>query len=202
MFSAYNFKMEKGKFIFELKRKLIHLLSLLFVVIYILLKRYFGHKIGLMGLVFILIVFLWLDYFRVVLGKRIPFFHIFYRDEEKEILGGNVYFIVGTIIAFAVFDFRIALAALLMTTFGDMAAALFGVSLGRRKLYKKKSWAGTIAGFVVNLIIGFILLTNIYVIVLMAFVASLVELFFPHVDDNLAIPVFAGFVGEVLRIVI
>ncbi len=188
--------------LFEIKRKLVHFLALLFVTIYIIFNEYFGHKSGILFLIFLLIIFLAVDYFRIVKKIKIPIFHIVWREKEKEKLGGNIYFLIGAIIAFAVFDFRIAVTALLMTTFGDIAAALIGIKFGKHLLDDKKTWEGTIAEFLVNLIIGFFLLENIFIIAAMAFSATLVETASTHVDDNLSIPVIAGFVGEVLRLVV
>lgn len=145
-----------------------------------------------------------MEYFRIIRKKKIPIFHIFFRNREKNKLAGYIYFIIGAIIVLAVFDFRIALVALLMTTFGDMAAALFGMHFGKHWLKKipNTAWEGIIAEFVVNLIIGFILLNNFWVIISMALVATYVETVFTHADDNLTIPFFAGFVGQIMSILL
>lgn len=195
--------MEK-RFAFELRRKAVHVFSLLYILIYLFFREYWGHSIALLALTFVLIFFFGMEYFRVKKRKKIPLFHIFWREKEKNRLGGQVYFLLGAIIAFAVFDFRIAIAALLMTTFGDMAAALIGIPFGRHYLKKEKdrAWEGIIAQFVVDVVIGFLLLESWFVILGMALVATWVETKFAHVDDNLSIPVFAGFVGMVLKMII
>lgn len=193
----------KKRFAFELRRKFIHLLALLFLVVYLIFREYYGHGGGLLALVFILIFFLVLEYYRIARKKRIPLFHIFWRKSEKDKLGGNVYFILGTIIAFAAFDYWIAVVALLMTIFGDMAGALIGIPFGKHKLKKpnKKSWEGTIAQFLVDLVIGFILLDSILIVVGMALAATIVETKFEHVNDNMSIPVISGFVGQILSFI-
>ena len=186
---------------FELKRKAIHVLSVLFIIIYVLFSFYFGHYIGLGALGIILILFLIIEYVRIVLKKKIPFFHGLWRKSERNRLGGQVYIVIGAIIVFAVFDFRIAVAALLMTVFGDMIAPLVGIAYGKSKIkgvVPRKSWEGTFAEFVVNLIIGFILLNNIIIIFAMALTATAVEVWITSVDDNLTIPVSAGLVGQIL----
>src|SRR3989344_1739994 len=109
--------MEKS-FVFELKRKFIHFLALIFILVYLITKKYYGHQSGLWALTFILISFLTIDFFRVRMKKKIPFFQMFWRDKEKNKLGGNVYFIIGTLVAFAAFDLWIAVVALLMAIFG------------------------------------------------------------------------------------
>ena len=106
------------------------------------------------------------------------------------------------ILALAIFDFQIALAVILMTVFGDMAAAIFGIAFGKHwmKGLKDTAWEGVIAEFVVNLIIGYLIIGNWIIIIPMAAMATFVETIFPHVDDNLAIPVFAGFIGQALKL--
>jgi dolichol kinase len=116
---------------FEIKRKFIHIFALLYIGIYLYFANRFNHNIGLLSLTIVLAFFLVLEYFRVLKQKRIPVFHIFWRESEKNRLGGQVYFIIGAIIAFGVFDKNIAITALLMTIFGDMAAATRTAAYGR-----------------------------------------------------------------------
>jgi len=186
---------------FEIKRKFVHSLSLLFVIIYLVVESFYDERVALMSLIGILFLFLLIDYFRVVRKCRIPLFHGIWREKEKNKLGGNVFLIIGVIIALAVFDFEIALAALLITAFGDMAAAIVGVGFGKHYLSKKKTktWEGTIAGLVVNFVIGFFLIDNLPIVFGMAVVAVWVEAKLTNVDDNLAIPVLSGFVGQALK---
>ena len=198
-----SFDYMKNKLIFELKRKSIHLLSLIFLIIYIILESLFAKKIALLSLTSILIIFLILDYYRIVKKKKIPILHIFWRKEEANKLGGNVYFLIGVILSFAFFDYYIALTALLMTTFGDAAAALVGISFGKHylKKHKTKAWEGIIAQFLVDVIISLIILNNLITALGMSLAATFVETKFHHIDDNLSIPIFSGFVGEILNFI-
>ena len=151
----------------------------------------------------ILILFIVIDFFRIMEHKKIPILHILWRKKEEKSLGGQVYFMLGVIIAFGLFEFKIAVVAILMTTIGDMAAAIFGIAFGKHKINKnsKKSWEGTSAEFVVDLVIAFIILQDPLIAIAMALTATVVETTFPHVDDNLAIPVFSGFIGQGLKLV-
>jgi len=152
---------------------------------------------------FALIIFITIEFFRIIKRKKIPIFHIFWRTKEENSLSGLVYFMLGILIAFTVFEFDIALAVILMTIFGDMAAAIFGIAFGKHwvKQLNETAWEGIIAEFVVDLIIGWVVLGNLAIIIPMAAVATAVETTFPHVDDNLAIPVFGGFIGQCLKII-
>jgi len=102
----------------------------------------------------------------------------------------------------SLFDFDIAIAVILMTVLGDMAAAIFGIAFGKHWIKKLKdtAWEGIAAEFVVDLIIGYLIIGNWIIVIPMAAMATFVETIFPHVDDNLAIPVFAGFIGQALKL--
>jgi dolichol kinase len=195
---------KKSKLIFEIKRKFIHSLAIISIPIYYVSNQVVGRQSTLLLFLFALILFITIEYFRIVKRKKIPIFHIFWRTKEENSLSGLVYFTLGILIAFTVFEFDIALAVILMTVFGDMAAAIFGIAFGKHwiKQLNETAWEGIIAEFVVDLIIGWIVLGNWIIVIPIAIVATLVETIFPHVDDNLAIPVFSGFVGQCLKIIL
>jgi len=191
----------KKDLLFELKRKAVHVFFILTIAVYFVFSKYYGHYFGLGALGVILIVILIMEYFRVVLKKKIPFFHQFWREKEKDRLGGEAYLVISAIIVFAFFDFKIASVALLIVVFGDIAASLVGTAYGKHKinfLSTRKSWEGTFAELIVNLIVGFVILNNVVVILAMALTATVVEVMFSFVDDNLSVPVLAGLVGHVL----
>jgi dolichol kinase len=48
------------------------------------------------------------------------------------------------------------------------------------------------------LIVGFLVLDKIYIIIAMALVATIVETMVDELDDNLLIPIFSGFVGQII----
>ena len=185
-------------FFHEVGRKIIHITILIVLAAYFFIQDSVGKDLALLFLVGLLIVFLILEYFRIELGWKMPFFSQFIRAKEENRMYGVIYFLSATIISLAVFKKEIALAALLMTTFGDMIAALVGKKYGTTLIYKNKTWAGFIAELVINLIVGFIVLDNISIIFGMAIVATVVETLVDEMDDNLLIPIFAGFVGQII----
>ncbi len=194
-----------SKLTFELKRKTIHLIGLLYVLAYwILLKLTSSSRLAMLFLLSVFITFVSIDFFRIIKRQKIPIFHIFYRDREENSLAGNVYYILGIIIALSLFDFDIAIAVILMTVLGDMAAAIFGIAFGKHWIKKLKdtAWEGIAAEFVVDLIIGFLIIGNWMIVIPMALMATLVETIFPHVDDNLAIPIFSGFIAQGIKMLI
>ncbi|MFH1290840.1 MAG: diacylglycerol/polyprenol kinase family protein [Nanoarchaeota archaeon] len=202
----------KWSFKRELARKFVHFLSIFILLIYFLISDFFSEKIALIILVLILMIFLEFEYLRIEVGKKIPILNKIWsyvrRKKEKNKLGGDIFFLIGAILVLAVFDTRIAIAAILMTTLGDLSAALIGKKFGKHTLLKTKSWEGTIAEFVVNIIIGlsiFIIYPGLsllawhawIIILVMALTATFVETVVFKLDDNLLIPVFAGFNGQI-----
>lgn len=211
----------------ELGRKIIHITILFVLGAYFLIKDYLinsgystiiAKQVAMLFLVSLLILFLILEYVRLELGWKLPFFSQFIRPKEQNRMYGVIYFLSATIICLAVFDPRIALTALLMTTFGDMTAALVGKKYGTTLIYRNKTWAGFIGELIINTIVGFVILSGlfrsvflivginlpdpisggIYIILGMAIIATVVETLVDELDDNLLIPIFSGFIGQVI----
>lgn len=189
--------MAPGTFKDEIFRKAFHLASVAIVLVY----YFFGKTTVLYFMVSYLIIVLIIEHLRLDRGYRLPFVHHLLRREEETTLAGHIYFTLGAIVAVSIFSENVAYAALLMATFGDMSAALIGKRFGRRMIFRNgKSLEGCIAEFIVDLVIGYALLSNPVIAIVMALVATAVETGFEKVDDNLAIPVFSGFAGELLVI--
>jgi dolichol kinase len=191
-------------FLREIVRKGVHLTIILVIVAYIIILNVYGKMIALMSLVGLLIFILIIEYLRLDWDIRNPVLDFLIRPKEIGKIHGAVYFLSATIICFAVFDFNIALAALLMATFGDMFAAVLGQKYGHTMIYKKKTLIGAVSELIVNLIVGFLVLftyTNIYIIIIMAFTATIIEILSESIDDNLAVPLLTGFLGQLLMMV-
>ncbi len=186
----------------EVGRKLIHITILIVLGLYFFIEEEYNKQVALIFLVLILIIFLIMEYLRLELGWKIPYFSQFIRPKEEHRMYGVIYFLSATVICLAVFDSNIALAALLMTTFGDMIAALAGKKWGTTILFKNKTLVGFNAELLVNLIVGFAILhslpASIYIIIGMAVTATAIETLVDELDDNLLIPLFAGFVGQMI----
>ncbi|KXS42536.1 MAG: integral membrane protein [Methanolobus sp. T82-4] len=86
-----------------------------------------------------------------------------------------------------------------MATFGDMSAALIGKRFGKTKISRgEKSLEGSAAEFITDLVIGYAFFSNSAIAFIMSLVATMAETSFEKIDDNLVIPVFSGFVAEML----
>jgi len=186
----------------EIGRKIIHITILLILVVYIYVNKQYGQQLALLIVIALLIIFFILEFFRLEMNWKMPFFSMFIRPKEQHRMYGVIFFLTGTIISLAVFDFPIALTALLMTTFGDMSAALAGKKYGRTLIFRNKTLVGFSTELIVNLIVGLSIgvffSMNIYIPLLMAFTATIVETLLDEIDDNLVIPICAGFVGQII----
>lgn len=183
----------------ELFRKLVHLLGLIIVLLYSVLYHFFSAQIAILGLTAVLLLILEFEYIRIEhRPKIISFFDAVFRPHERDHIAGSVFYVISCIICFAAFEYWIAFLAMFMTAFGDMFASLIGKTFGETKLFKQKSLVGTLSGFTINVLIGMIILPEqIYIVSLMALVGSAVELFSNKLDDNLTVPLSAGFIGQV-----
>lgn len=205
----------------EVRRKAVHLLQIIIIFIYILAAAY-GTQIALTILAFLLVLALEAEYVRLELRAKIPGLRHLWklkRPSEQGKLGGEVFFLLGAILTLAIFDLRVATAAILMTTFGDLAAALVGKAWGRHRISWKpqKTWEGVVAELAVNVAVGVLFVRATLndslwwlssatplgeplwpVIVVMALTATVVETVISRIDDNLLIPVFSGFNGQIV----
>lgn len=160
----------------------------------------FGQPAVMSMLMVYLIVILVLEYFRIERGEKLPIVHQLFRAKEADRVGGHVFFTIGCIIAISAFSKEIASAAILMTTFGDASAAIFGKAFGKTWIpgLKNRAVEGCAAEFIVDIVIAWIFLPSWLVIVVMAGTATVVETLADKMDDNLLIPVFSGFNGQLV----
>lgn len=191
-------KTQKSVILKEFFRKSVHIVSLSIVFIY----YYMGKEFTLNFLTLVLCFVLLIDFFRVEKELKIPIVWKLYRSKEKDKLSGTSYFLIGSIIAISIFSKEVASAAILMTTFGDSAAALVGISYGKRwiKNLPDRAWEGVFSEFFVNLAIGYLFLSNWIVALTMALAATIIETLIYKLDDNLIIPLFSGLTGQLVLI--
>jgi len=196
----------KWEIFHEIGRKIIHITILIVLILFFAIKNQAGQQAALLFLVALLIIFLILEYLRLDLNLKIPFFHKLIRPKEEYRVYGVIFFLSSTIIALAVFDTAIALAALLMTTFGDMSAAIAGKKYGTTMLFRNKTVVGFVTELITNLIVAVIISLlfsiNIYIPIVMAFAATITETLVDEIEDNLAVPIVSGFIGQILLLTI
>ncbi|RLG13706.1 MAG: CTP--2,3-di-O-geranylgeranyl-sn-glycero-1-phosphate cytidyltransferase [Candidatus Nanohalarchaeota archaeon] len=202
-------KPEKYSFGTEILRKLVHLNGIYLVLLY----EFFGKILTLGVLTVALVIALEAEYFRIEWEKNIPLFDVLFRQKEEKTLGGHVFLAIGAIIVISVFSKEVAQLAILMAVVGDAAAAIFGRAYGRHFIpgLKGKAIEGVFAEFVADIIIGIVYFVLFcggigsmwwVVLVMMAFSATITETVCSRMDDNLLVPVFCGFTGEMLVVLL
>lgn len=183
----------------EILRKLFHLLEIPVLLGYSLIRYFFSEKLAIMALTALFLLLLETEYVRLEVKPKIPSYLDILRPHERNNITGSIFFVSATIICFAVFDYGIALMALFLTVFGDLVSALIGIRFGKHVIFKKKTMEGFLAGLGTNLLVGFIFIPAYpAVYITMAIVASTVELLTGKLDDNLTVPLFAGFTGQII----
>jgi len=113
------------------------------------------------------------------------------RNYEKHLPGkGALLFFLGAIITIILFQEKtIVLGALCTVVYGDSASTVFGKKFGKHIIAGKRTWEGTIAGFLAALFfLSFLFPLQIAIIT--ALIGMLAELL--PFDDNFTIPIAAG----------
>jgi dolichol kinase len=183
----------------EILRKLFHLMGFPLLLAYSFIRYAWSDRIAGFALTGLFLLLIEIEYVRLEVKPKIPDFFNVLRSHEKDQVTSSIFLVASIIIAFSIFDYPIAFTALTLAIFGDLASAMIGVRFGKHKLFKKKSLEGFLAGLITNLAVGAFLLPDYPAIyVTMAFVASAVELLTGKLDDNLTVPLFAGFTGQLI----
>jgi dolichol kinase len=167
---------------------------------YTLLLNYTTPRIAILAITGLLLLLLEIEYIRLEHRPRIAeAIDGFLRKHEKTQISSAVFLLISIIICFGAFDYWVAFLALSMTVFGDLFAALFGRAFGKTKIYGNKTYIGTLACLATNMIIGFLTMPNMILLFApMAITATVFELFTKKMDDNLTVPLFAGFAGQMI----
>jgi dolichol kinase len=182
----------------EMKRKFIHSLAIVYIFIWVFLSRFFEGETVLMLFLGWLLFLIIGEYFRVEQNNKLFSKLGLWRKKEEDRFGGHIFMFLGFFIVLAVFDFKIAITAILMAIFGDLSSALIGIKFGRVWFSKDRALEGILAQFFVDLVVGFLILgfNSWTIILVMALVATTVETLTRKLDDNFVVPIFSGFAGQ------
>jgi phytol kinase len=183
----------------EILRKLFHLMEIPLLLGYSVARYFWSEQGAIIILTAVLLILLEIEYVRLEVKPKLPRALDLFRAKEKNNVTGTFFFISATIIAVSAFDYGIAMLALFLTVFGDLVSALVGIRFGKHKIFKRKSWEGFAAGLATNVFVGYLFFPELPVLFLsMAIVASVVELMTNKLDDNITVPLFAGFTGQMI----
>jgi dolichol kinase len=126
-----------------------------------------------------------------------------FKEKSGPILG-ETYFLLSILFCIVFLRKPIALAALLFLTFGDAASTLVGVRFGTKRFFNNKSLEGSLAFLTVSCLVGLLLRfapginLGIWVVLIGAFVATVVEALPIPVDDNFTVAAFSGIAMQIV----
>jgi len=196
---------EGVKMLKELKRKIIHLIGLLIPICYYFFRE--RDPIAIIILLSLTAIYFFLELLRLT-NKRaqryfLTHFSSLLRTHEKQKITGTGYYLLSGLLSVSLFKKELAIACLSFLVLGDMFAAIIGTRFGHKKIIAGKSLEGSLACFIVCLVIGLFIAwlfpnyLNLKIIAIGAFVATIVELLPLGLDDNLTIPLISGLVMEI-----
>lgn len=183
----------------ELKRKAIHLASLVIPIGYYISPDAW-HRDWERALLASVILSLAIEVFRLNHPRSRNLFRHFFgellRNHEDASLLGSTYLLIACLLSIHLFPKPIAVLALSFLIVGDTVAAIVGKSVGRVRIFGK-----TLEGSLACLAVCFgitLFLPEIpfHVAIIGALVATLFELLPIPLDDNFRIPLSAGFAME------
>ena len=183
----------------ELRRKSIHLLGLVFPILYVFTTRHTA--LAVVGA--LLVIALGVELFKVLFpafrGIFMRIFSPMLRSQERRGgLTGATYYLIGSFLCILFFDKTLAIVCLCFLTLGDLFAALIGKQWGRIKLFSRKSLEGSLACFTVCTGIALLIGLHPVVAITGALAATLIELLPTGVDDNITIPLISGLAMHLL----
>ncbi|MFH1072924.1 MAG: phosphatase PAP2 family protein [Nanoarchaeota archaeon] len=194
-----------GEYTVEIKRQVLHIFYGAFMV----LLLHLGY-INRFGVIVIIIVGLVLSF--ISMKRKLPLIDWFLQnfDRNDKFPGwGAITFFIGILMVLYLFPLNIALASIMILTFGDSVATLVGKLWGkmRNPLNKKKTVEGTLAGMLFGAV-GAVLFVSLSAAVIASIIAMLFEAIdgtYIKINDNILVPLVAGIVmklgPELVRIV-
>ena len=117
---------------------------------------------------------------------------------------GALSFFIGVFLVVLLFPKDIALASIMILTLGDSISHLIGKYFGKTKIMSKtKLLEGTIAGIIIGFLgaILFVSYLEAFLASLIAMIVEAIEIKYFRIDDNISIPVVAGLVIFLVRLI-
>ena len=174
----------------ENTRKAVHLLALLVPLVSELTSK----SLVLAALSVIAIAYVLGEVLRLK-GHRLPFLTSFTLKmsrpaERTGFIIRPAYFAIGIILALVLYPSTIAYASICIVAIGDSAAAIVGERFGHRRIVRRK----TVEGFVAGLTAAFLLASFFVspIIALAGAAGAMIMELIDVPDDNLTMPIVAG----------
>lgn len=148
-------------------------------------------------------LFLIYEYVRLDTKIWVPFSSLI-KPKESDTSVDGLNLVLAAIVANALFSPQIAVVAILIAIIGDTFSTIGGI-YGTMKLFpktdNKTTWEGICLALLANfLIAGSILGFGVFSLIL-ALTGVIIETFATKLDDNLAIPLGVGLIGEIILLI-
>ncbi len=135
-----------------------------FIIIFALIYYFFGKIIIWYILIILLSAFLVFDLVNYYSRRKDTNTKLFYKLypkkklEKRNILTDGTIFFISTALMVLFLEKNVVVLSLIIFCFCDQAERIFGILMPSKKLYwsKSKNWAGTILGFIIAFLAGFI----------------------------------------------
>lgn len=197
---------DKTSIINELKRKSIHLSSVIVPLSY----YFFSRDVMLIALAVIFFNMVLLDILRYRNDFIKKFYNKFFKDilrvhesdENKIYFTGGTYIVLAFLLCVFLFEMNIAILSMFIIIFCDTAAAIVGKLFGKHYI-KNKTIEGSLAFFIVGMILFFFTMkpdnvSGLLIGTIAVFITTLFELIPLKIDDNIVIPMFFGITYSLL----
>ena len=178
---------------YEVYRKIIHILSIVFPITYIFIHNNNYFTIIILALTILLII---IDYFRNTNNLIKIFFNYILsnvvRDyEQDEFLGATYMMLSFSLITF-LFPKNIVITSMFILSLSDTIAAIVGIKFKKIILVNNKSLEGTISFILITILILINLNLSLINLVIISIILGLVELLSPTRYDNFTIPLISS----------
>lgn len=198
------------KSVLELGRQCFHIILGVIIILLIMIVE---REIVLITLflAFLLSILVSIISMRIKIPIFSWFLEEFGRERENETFPGKgiIFFLAGCLLTFKLFTQDIALASIVVLTFGDSIATLagfFGQKYRHKPFSRFKTLYGTLIGIVVSFLIALIFIEPLYAAtaaILGMFAEALsIKLGETEADDNLIVPLAAGTSCYLLRLIL
>lgn len=193
----------------EITRQLLHLIIGIMVIFLILLLERETALI-ILFLTFLITVLISI----ITIKTNIPLINLVIenvkRKEDKNFpTKGAVFFMAGCLLTFKLFTKDIALASIIVLTFGDSISTLasfFGKKYKHKPFSRFKTLYGTILGMVVSFLVALVFIEPLFALVAsitgMMVEAISIKLGETEADDNLIVPLASGTACYLLKFII
>lgn len=147
----------------------------------------------------LLLILILIDLLRIDFHVKLPLYAETTKQKEKNTLHAVTFAVISVLLCLEFYSFQIAMAAIFMAQFSDVAGALVGTYLGKKPIFRNKTLAGSSAVLVTSFAVSYYFIHQPVIAGAMSVTATLVELAADRMEDNFVMPLIAGLVGTLLQ---